>query len=177
MLILSNAIINKAVLSLRTNGPIATTTAAIINPNNLKVEGLYCQDRSSKSRLVLLFQDVRNVVGQGIVVNDHEVLSSPDILVRLQPVIKLNFALVGKAVITADKTKVGKVRDFAIEAETFYIQKLYVNQSIIKNLNAGQLSIDRSQIIEVTDKEVIIQELVDPSKVTATATAASGLST
>lgn len=160
MLQLSDAILNRPVMSLRTSSQVATATAPIINPNNLKIEGFYCVDTVDKSTLILLTQDIRDNLPQGYVVNDHEVLVAPDDLVRLQDIIKLNFELIGKQVVTAEKHKVGKVSDWAAESTTFYIQKLYVGQSILKSLSAGQLSVDRSQIVEITSKKIIIQEIL-----------------
>jgi len=173
MLLLSETLLNQPVLSLRTGGQIAQIYGFIINPNNFKVEGFYCHDRLSKENLVLLYQDVRNIIGQGVIVNDHDVLSQPDILVRLQDTIKINFILIGKSVVTVGKTRVGKVKDFAIDSETFYVQKIYVGQSIIKSLSTGQLSIDRSQIVEVTDNKIIISELLNTAKSSVTATSPS----
>jgi len=145
-------------MSLRTGGRVATTESFIINPNNLKIEGFYCQDNFSKDRLILLTQDVRDTLEQGLVVNDHDVLSHPDDLVRLQQILQLNFELLNKPVCTSDKRRLGKVSDFAIESKSMYIQKLYVGQSILKSFNGGQLSVDRTQIIEITSKRVVIND-------------------
>lgn len=171
MLQLSDSLLNKQVMSLRTGGPIATILQPIINPNNLKIEGFYCEDRFDKSALVLLTQDIRDTLSQGYVVNDHEVLVQPEELIRLQKIINLNFQLHGKHVVTVDKQRVGKVTDFAAETSTFYIQKIYVGQSILKSLSAGQLSIDRNQIVEITNKKIIIQEILKPQKASITTTA------
>lgn len=159
MLQLSAALLNKNIMSLRTGQPIASITAAIFNPNNLKIEGFYCQDRYDKSELVLLYQDIREVLPMGYVVNDHEVLVDPTELVRLKEVLEINYELIGKPVQTIGKHKVGKVSDFATETETMYVQKLYVSQSIFKSLTGGSLSIDRTQINEITPKRIIINEL------------------
>ena len=146
-------------MSLRTGQPIATVTAAIFNPNNLKIEGFYCQDRYDKTELILLYQDIREVLPMGYVVNDHEVLVEPSELVRLKEVLEINYELIGKPVQTIAKHKVGKVTDFATETETMYVQKLYVSQSIFKSLTGGSLSVDRTQINEITPKRIIISEL------------------
>ena len=169
MLQLSASLLNKSVLSLRTGTPIATVTAPIINPNNLKIEGFYCQDRFDKKQLVLLYQDIRDMLPQGYVVNDHDVLTEPDELVRLKKVIELEFELIGKQVVTMSKVKVGKVSDFATETQTMFIQKIYVSQSILKSLTGGSLSIDRTQINEITPKRIIINELIKNAPVPATA--------
>lgn len=167
MLLLSETLINKSVLSLRTGSPVAEIYGFVINPNNLKVEGLYCHDKLAKQNLILLYQDIRNIINQGVIINDHDVLSAPEDLVRLEEVLKTNFQLLGKPVITSQKSKVGKVREFAIDNETFYVQKIYVAQSLLKNFNGGQLSIDRTQIVEVTDSKIIIQNLLNTDKATA----------
>lgn len=171
MLQLSANILNKAVLSLRTGMPVATITAPIFNPNNLKIEGFYCEDRFDKKELILLYQDIRDMLPQGYVVNDHDVLIEPSELVRLQDILELNFQLIGKHVETVSKEKVGKVTDYATETETMFVQKLYVNQSILKSFTGGSLSIDRTQINEITPRRIIINELIKTSPAPAAATA------
>ena len=172
MLQLSNALLNKSVLSLRTGSPIATITAAIFNPNNLKIEGFYCQDRFDKKELILLYQDIRDIMPKGYVVNDHEVLVQASELPRLKDVLELNFELIGKQVETISKQKVGKVSDYATEMETMFVQKIYVAQSILKSFTGGSLSIDRSQVQEITPQRVIISELLKGTPATAPAAAA-----
>lgn len=172
MLQLSANLLNKSILSLRTGGPVATVTAAIINPDNLKVEGFYCEDRFDKKPLILLYQDIRDILPQGYVVNDHDALAEPEELVRLKKVLELNFELIGKQVITVSKERVGKVSDYAAETETMYIQKIYVAQSIFKSLTGGSLSIDRVQIQEITPRRIVINDLLKGSPATASAAAA-----
>ena len=171
MLQLSAGLNNKQILSLRTSTPIATITAPIFNPNNLKIEGFYCQDRFNKKELVLLFQDIRDQLPQGFVVNDHDVLVEAQELVRLKEIMELDFELIGKPVETVSKHKVGKVSDYAVEMETFYVQKLYVSQSIFKSFAGGSLSIDRSQVQEITPRRIISIELERTAGATAAVTA------
>jgi uncharacterized protein YrrD len=171
MLQLSEAVLGKPVLSLRTGVPIAQIVSAIINPNNLKMEGFYCQDNTDKKQLILLYQDIRDILPQGLVVNDYDVLAEPEDLIRLKKVLDINFELMGKHVETVSQEKVGKVTDYAFEGSTMYIQKLYVSQSILKSLTSGNLSIDRSQVHEITPKKVIIQDLLETAPAGAPATA------
>jgi sporulation protein YlmC with PRC-barrel domain len=160
MLQLSASLINKSVLSLRTGMPVAAVTGAIFNPNNLRIEGFYCQDRFDKRQLILLYQDIRELLPQGYVINDHDVLVEPADLIRLKDVLSLKFELIGKQVETTAKEKVGKVSDYATETETMFVQKVYVSQSILKSLTGGSLSIDRTQINEITPRRIIINELL-----------------
>jgi len=156
---LSRSLLNRPVLSLRINQPIATVVAPVINPNNLKIEGFYCEERGSKKWYILLSQDVRDIIPQGFVVNDQDALSDPNELVRFKDIINLHFEVIGKHVATTSKQKIGKISDYSVDSEGLYIQKLYVTQTFLKGLASGNLSIDRSQIVEITDKTIIINDL------------------
>jgi sporulation protein YlmC with PRC-barrel domain len=159
MLQLSGMLLNRPILSLRIGRPVATTIGPVINPNNLKIEGFYCQENKSRKFRILLSQDIRDIMPQGIVVNDQDALSDPDELVRLQDVLSLGFDPIGKQVTTTTKEKVGKVNDYAVEIDGLYIQKLYVSQSLFKSLGGGTLGIDRTQIVEITNKTIIVHDL------------------
>jgi sporulation protein YlmC with PRC-barrel domain len=171
MLQLSAAFANKNVMSLRTGTPVAVITQPVINPNNLKIEGFICQDTFNKQELVLLYQDIRELLPQGFVVDDHDVLTQPSELVRLKDLLDLNFQLAGMQVVTNSKEKIGKVADYATEVETMYIQKLYVSRSMFKSFTGGQLSVDRNQIIEITNSRILIQDPLQGTPAGATALA------
>jgi uncharacterized protein YrrD len=172
MLQLSNMLVNRPVLSLRTGTQVATAVSPIINPNNLKIEGFYCQDSfNRKQMLILVGQDIRDILPQGIVINDYDVLVTPDELVRLRDILDLNFSLIGKPVVTADKDRVGKVGDFATDVESMFIQKLYVTRPMLKSFAGGELGVDRSQVIEITRKQIVINNLLKSVPMHASAVA------
>lgn len=171
MLKLSENIFNQPIMSLRTGQPVAKTTGLLLNPDNLKIEGFYCEDKFSKDELVLLYQDIRDVIPQGFIINDHDVLVHANDLVRLKKVIDVDFQLLGMPVVTLSKNRLGKVIDFATEIETMYIQKLYVSQGLLKGITGGSLGIDRSQINEITDKKIIVNDPLDKGAVRAGAVA------
>jgi len=149
-------------MSLRIGGQVATALKPIINPTNLKIEGWHCVDSRSKEDLILLSQDVREVLPQGLVVDDFDVLAKPEDLIRLKDVIQYDFNLLGHAVVSDKKRKLGKVSDFAAESTTFYIQKLYTAQSMLKNLKGTGSSVDRNQIIEINDRVIIVRDPLQP---------------
>lgn len=157
-------------MSIRTGAEVARTDGVIINPNNLKIEGFYCSDRFSDEQLILLPQDIREVVPRGIAVDDYEVLVSPDDLVRLKEVIAIDFQIIGKSAINERRKKLGKIVDYAVETSSLYVQKLYIAQSVIRNFSGGQLSIDRSQIIETSPNAIMVStDTTEPVQVAATA--------
>jgi len=167
MLKLSATFVDIPVMSLRNGQPLGVASQVIINPDNLKVEGWYVIDRFDNSKLALVTGDVRDILDQGIVVNDHDALTNPEDLVRLRDVMDLRFDLIGKLVVTASGKKIGKASDFAVETSSFFIKKIYVNQSIIKNFSGGILSIDRTQIVEITPSRIVVEDLVEKTGIKA----------
>jgi uncharacterized protein YrrD len=162
MLVLSKMILQRPVMSLRTNSQVATASQAIINPNNLQIEGFYCVDSlDRKKQLILLPKDIRDVISAGLIINDHGDLAEREDLVRLNKIINLHFDLIGKRIKTQSKKRLGKVVDFAVDPETMKIQKIYASQSLVKNFMGGTLSIDRSQIVEITNKDIVVQDAVE----------------
>lgn len=155
------------VLSLRVGSQIGVATTPIINPNNLYIEGWNVTDNRSGEKYILLSADIRDIVPQGIVVDDFEVFTKPADLVRLKDILKLNFNLIGLKVTSESKKSYGKVTDFAFESSNFYVQKIYSTEAILKKLSGGSLSIDRSQIIEITTKRVVIEDPVVKDKKSA----------
>lgn len=161
MLKLYEAVPGINVMSLRTGMPVATVEAAIINPNNLYIEGWFVKESRKKDSLILLSNDIRDVLPQGFAINDQEVLSQPDELIRLKKILELDFKLLHLKVVSESGKGYGKVSDYAFETSNFFIQKIYAGQSIVKNFSGGSLSIDRSQIVEVTNRRIVIE---DPSE-------------
>jgi uncharacterized protein YrrD len=167
MLVLNSILLNDSIISLRNGGILGNVVGFIINPANLKIEALRCNINNSKTPLFLLNQDIRDISTDKILINDHDSLSEADDLIRLRDILDLNFILEGKSVYTKSKEKLGKVKEFAIDNSSFYIQKLYIAQPIYKSLYGGQLIIDRTQIIEITNTKIIVNDLLQPTKLKA----------
>ena len=168
MLKLYESVPDTNVMSLRTGGPVASIVKPIINPNNLYIEGWFVKDSVTNEELILLSNDVREILPQGFAINDYSDLSQVEDLVRLKEFIELNFGLLGLKVQSESGKNYGKINDYAFETNNFYIQKLYAGQPLVKSLGGGNLSIDRSQIIEVTNKRIVIEDPTEKAAAGAT---------
>jgi uncharacterized protein YrrD len=157
MLILGQTLVNKSILSLRTGSPIGALGRPVINPDNLRIEGWHADNRLSRTSGILISQDVRDVLPQGVVVDDHDVISDPKELVRLKPVLDIDFEIIGKQVVTENKQKLGKVVDYAFDKDSFFINKIHVSPSLLKSFGGDQL-IDRSQVVETTNRQIVVRE-------------------
>lgn len=151
------------VMSLQVGGQIAKLDRPIINPNNLRVIGFYVSG-SLHGGKILLTEDIREVSEVGAIVDHEDKLTDPEDLVRLHDVLELDFQLIDKPVVTLRKKRLGKVGDYVIDSLQFVIQKIHVRQSILKNWTSDQLVVHRSQIVEVTDKKVVIKDNLEAVK-------------
>jgi hypothetical protein len=168
MLKLSSSLLSRPVVSLRTGGQIALAEKPIINPHNLKILGWWCSV-PGQSKLVLLSEEVRDSMPNGLAVNDEEALSDPKDLVRFTEILDIDFNLIDKLVRTK-RQKLGKVSDFSYN-DGMFVQKLYVIRPIHKVFTSDDtLIIDREQIIEVTDKFILVRD----TEISATADELAG---
>ncbi len=171
MLRLSGDLENRDVLSLRVGQEIGCATMPIINPNNLKIEGWHAEERGTKEYRVLPSTHIREILPKGFVVDDHESLTHPEDLVRMQDILQLQFELKGKSVKTDAGRKLGKVTDYVLDDQSMIIQKLHITPPGLKSLTKSDLIIGRNQIVEINNKEIIVKDVTVRSGQPAVATA------
>jgi hypothetical protein len=169
MLKLSSSLINRPVLSLRTGSQIAVAEKPVINPHNLKILGWWCIPAGG-GKQVLLADEIREDMPNGLAVNDEDALSEPADLVRQKEILDIDFELIDKQVRTK-RQRVGKVSDYSYN-DGMFVQKLYVARPLHKVFTSDDtLIIDREQIIEVTDKYILVRD----TEVRATAEEMAGV--
>jgi hypothetical protein len=157
MLKMSSSLFNAPVVSLRLGQPIATAEEPIINPHNLKIIGWRCKAVNNNGTQILLTDDVRENLTQGLAVNDDDALSSPEDLVRYKEILDAHFQLKDKLVKTK-RQKIGKVQDFSYN-DGMFVQKLYVARSLMKVFSTEDTAIiDRTQIVEITDSYILVRD-------------------
>lgn len=159
MLMLSQRLLDKPVMSLQTGAEIARTKNAIIDPTSLKVLGYHVDSRVKKEdSLILKTQDIREVSQVGLIIDSiDEILPESDLL-RIKEITKLQFELINMQVIDEKKRKLGKVVDYGVDPRSFMIHQLHVKQPILKSFHVAEILINRTQIIEINDDEIIVKE-------------------
>ncbi len=158
MLVIGTDIIDTPVLSLQTGRELARTTQAIINPHNLsilayEVDGSHLDSHPSYLRI----EDVREFSRIGMIVDSSDEFLETDDIVKFKELYELQFELIGKPVLDEKRNKVGRTIDYTIEVESFVIQQLIVKRPILQRFNDSELTIHRSQVIEVTDDAIVIK--------------------
>ena len=158
MLILQEQLLAVPIMSLQTGAAIAETASFIIDPRELKVVGFYCSGpRLDVNPAILTVSDIREIGSVGIIVDNADVLVSPNDLVRLKEVIDIHFTLDNKMVVDQLGQKLGRVSNVTLDNKSLYIVKLHVRPGVWQSFKTTELLIDRTDILQVTDTEVIVK--------------------
>jgi uncharacterized protein YrrD len=153
MLLLGSSFEKIPLLSLRIGSRVGSVVGHLINPHSLKIDALWVKIGGFKEPHLLLIQDIREVSLKGVVIDDHDVVILPEDALRLKPIIDLHFELLDKKVMSS-RISLGRVADYALDRDSFFIQKLYVSPTAWKKLQSSRLTIDRAQIIEVSQTHI-----------------------
>lgn len=177
MFILSNRLSNVPIMSIQTGTAIAHTEITIIDPRKLHVVAFFCRgpQQLDPGANLLHTSDIREVSDVGFIIDSSADIMDSDNLVRLQEIIDYKFELMNLQVYDEDGHKIGAVSDFTTDTITFLVQKLHVRRPLLKSISTTELIIDRSQIIEVTNKRIVVASTKTPLK-SAVAVEANALS-
>lgn len=158
MLVLNTQLQKIPIMSLQSGSSLGFITEAIIDPRKLQIVAYHTAGPRIVEPSVLHTSDIREFGPLGLIVDSADsIMTLNEELIRLQEVIRLRFTLLGKTVQNEHKKRLGKVVEYTLETDGFYIQKLSVSQSVMKNLKSSNLLIHRSQIVEITDQKIIVR--------------------
>ena len=158
MLVMYSRLIGAPILSVQAGGPIGRIVDAIVDPDNLSVIAFHVDGPPiNKQQNILDVRSVREYSSYGFVIDDIDELISPDDVIRINNILKLNFNLLSLKAETKKGSKLGKVQDFTLTSEDFIIQQIIVKRPMIKSLNDPELTIPRSEIVEITDYKIIVK--------------------
>lgn len=158
MLVTAERLINIPVMSLQTGGQLARTKAPLIDPNNLMIIAYELEGPALDAHpSFLMVSDVRELSNLGLIVDSSEEFVGLDDVIKIREVYDIGFELIGKTARDENKHRLGKVTGYSVEPGSFMIKQLNVRRPLLKSLTDTELLIDRTQITEVNDSEVIIK--------------------
>lgn len=159
MYALASKLITLPVLSLQTGATVAAVRGLILDPATLEVVAFTCEVAGQPDpEIALMLRDVRELALDCVIVDTEDELTEIDDIVRLKALRGENFTLIRKPVVSDMGRKLGSVEDFTINTETNKVQKLYVKQSIVRSFFGSSLIIDRTQIVDVTPRQIVVRE-------------------
>ncbi len=158
MLITASHLAGTKILSIQSASSIGTITTPIIDPDSLKIIAFFVEGHSiDRKTNILVTSSIREYSKYGMVIDSASELVSKDDVIKVQKALELNFNLVGLKVETKKKTKLGHVIDFTLTGDDFAIQQLIVHRPLVKSFIDPELTIPRSEIVEVTDTKIIVK--------------------
>lgn len=172
MLIVSSRLIGCPVLSLHVGGKVATVVEPIIDPHTLKI--LACRVEGPlvgrEVGEILPMSSVREFSRLGMIIDSTDEFVEPEEIIQIRDIIKLNFAIKGLKVETKKGIKLGKAIDYTLEPDTWQVQQVIVQRPFFKAVFDPELTIPRTQIIEITDYKIIVKDEKETIKAKANKT-------
>ena len=157
MYISVNRLIGLPIVSLQTGQALAVVDSLLLDYRTLEAVALLCA-LPRRAQSVVMMRDIREWAKGAVLVNSEDDLSEPADIVRLQSLLDENFKLTGAPVKTELGSRLGRVESYTIATETGQIQKLYVRQSALRHIFVGNLTIDRSQIVDVGPRLITVRD-------------------
>lgn len=158
MLVFGSRLLNAPVMSLHTGAQLAQLAKPLIDPSNLyivayEIEGPLLTEHPS----FLPTRDIREYGRYGMIINSNDDIVGLDDIIKIKTLHELNFSLIGLTVLDEHKRKLGKVNDYSVDMDSFVIQQLDVKRGMLKSITDTGLLINRSQIIEINNTQVIVR--------------------
>ncbi len=159
MLVSYNRFIGSPVMSLQTGSELARTNRVLVDPRDLTVvayelEGPMLSEHPSFIRIL----DIREFSNIGIIIDSSDEFVGLDDVIKLKEVYDFHFDLVGLKVVDKRGRKLGKVSGYTIDSDSFVVQQLSVQRPLLQSFNETELLINRSQIVELSDQQVIVED-------------------
>ena len=159
MLITASNLINTNVLSLQSSGPIGFVAEPIIDPDSLKIIAFRLSGPLvNNAENILDAKSIREYSKLGMVIDSSDELVSSADVIHIDKILKLNFSLIGLKVETKKGTKLGKVIDYTVTDDNFTVKQLIVKRPLIKSFSDSELTIPRTEIVEITDYKIIVKD-------------------
>jgi uncharacterized protein YrrD len=133
----------------------------VINPVNGEIPAFFTR---RDKRLLLPTVDVSKLTGEVVWVENPEALATPDEIIRISEVIKLNTPIFTNKVFTVSRQYLGEVIDFRFETNGWILTKIEVAKKILGIPTQTKL-INSSQIVRIKSNEITVRDAVVKVKV------------
>ena len=170
MIVNSSRLLNYPILSLHMAGMIAKTSGLVVDPNDLKVIAfkLVGPEIGKNAGEYLRTENVREFSALGMVVDSSDDFVMSEDVIKLREVLDLNFSLIGMKVESKKGTNLGKVGEYTVNTDGFFVQQLVVHRPFFKSFMDPELLISKNEIVKITDDKIIVRD--EESKIRQRAT-------
>ena len=137
-------------------GLIGRVDELVVNPANGEVLAFFTR---RDKKLILPTVDISRVAADTIWVENPEALATPDEIIRIFEVIKMNSPIFANKVFTVSRQFLGEVVDFRFETNGWVLTKIDVAKKIL-GIPTSQKLINSSQIVRIKANEITVRDAV-----------------
>lgn len=157
MILLESTLSNIPIMGVQTGGELARLATPIIDPASLSIVAYVVSGRLlSHHPIYLRIADIRELSDIGVIIDSIDEFVEPGDVIKIDEIVRLQFALTNMRVRDEKGTNLGKVVDFTIDTGSFYIQQLTIRRPLMYSFTDTELLIHRTQIIEINDKAIVV---------------------
>lgn len=177
MLYYNSGLLGRPVREARSGDTVAIVEKLIIDPRSFTLAALRLTT-TEKEKSYMVTDSIAEVsLKHGIFFTDTDAVSKLSELPRLQEVLNLGFELIKLPVRTGGAKKItpqklGTVEDFVVDDTSFAVFQIVVKRGLFSGF-MPELAINRQQILELTNRELIVDDAYAKSDAIATASRAS----
>ncbi len=146
------------IISLQTSDTVAWTERPVIDMSKLQIVGLYCHIPSQRPPVLLVARDFRQLAADCLIIDNEDDLVDPSDIIRLQDILNANYSPLQKAVFTTAGQRLGTVEDYNFEPDSLRLHQLLVRPSLLKSWLGSNLTISRSQIVDLTPQHITVRD-------------------
>lgn len=144
---------------MQASGPIGQVTDFVIEPESLKAIAFIVSGPGINPETNILdTKSIREYSSYGLVIDSEDDLAARGDIIRVDKVLKLDFALNDLKVETKKGSKLGHIINFTMASDDFTVQQLIVRRPKLKAIIDAELTIPRNEIVEVTDDKIIVKD-------------------
>lgn len=158
MLVAADTLLGMPVMSLQTGSELGRTAREIIDPRNLTIVAYeLAGPLLDHDPTLLRLADIREIGPLGMIIDSSDELVGVSDVVELKKIYEFQFQLRGKPVLDERGQKIGRVNGYTIMSGSFVIQQLSIRRPFLRSLSDTELLVHRSQVVTITDEQIIIQ--------------------
>lgn len=146
------------ILSLQSGEVAAYTKDPVIIASSLQIAALTCQEATTRQKMMIRTQDIRQLSAEYVLINSEEELVAPQDIVRLRREIKAAYNPVGQPVMTESGRRLGVVKEYLFDPANYFVTTLNLRRPVWFIRPGITASINRSQIVDVTINGIIVRD-------------------
>ncbi len=146
---------------------VGEASRVLIDPDDATFVGLAVQPSHLRSERYIPTSEIKGYGSGYLMAKGLSSLSEENEVIKIRKVLSNEPQIIGARVVTEDGTRIGKVADATVNLKDSILDKLYLTSLLNIGLLGEQKIIDRSQILKIEKKKIIVRDTKETKPVPA----------